>query len=302
MRAADIAMNYAKEHGRDNVQFFTPQLSEGVTRRLELAHRLRRALAQREFVLHYQPQIELGGGGLVSVEALLRWQPADGPLTSCGDFSAVAEETGLIVPIGEWTLREAGRQLRAWREQGHDDLRVALNVSPRQLCEAEFHEMVCDVLREYDLPGAALEIEITESVLLPQLETLAALATLGVRFAVDDFGVGYSNLAYLRRLPISTLKIDRSFVGGVGRTTNDTAIVNAIVAMAKSLGLRIVAEGVESADQLLFLEAVGCHAVQGFLFSAAQPAHVIGSMLGTESPALTNPPCHVVPRYSGLPT
>jgi diguanylate cyclase (GGDEF)-like protein/PAS domain S-box-containing protein len=283
MRAADIAMYHAKERGRDDYQFFAPRLNEIAHQRLNMANRLHNALAHGELVLHYQPQVELGTGTMVSVEALLRWQPADAPLVSFGEFAGVAEETGLIQPIGEWVLREACRQLRRWYNEGHTGLRVAVNISPRQLRQPEFHALVKQILTEHDLPGSALEIEITESVLMLQtLETLAALEQLiamGVQLAVDDFGVGYSNLSYLRRFPISTLKIDRSFVGGAGTNPNDTAIVTAIIAMATSLQLRIVAEGVETDEQLRFLKSVGCDAVQGFYFSAPVSANQITDFL-----------------------
>ncbi|HKQ30252.1 MAG TPA: EAL domain-containing protein, partial [Burkholderiales bacterium] len=283
MRAADIAMYDSKERGRNQYQFFAPHLNEAAHARLELANRLHNALRRNELVLHYQPQVELANNTVQSVEALLRWRQPNGALVSWGEFANIAEETGLILQVGEWTLREACRQLRKWNMRNRSDMRIAVNVSPRQFRQAGFQELVAQVLAETDVPGEALELEITESVLMLQspelIKTMEGLIALGVCLSIDDFGVGYSNLAYLRRFPIRSLKIDRSFIEGIGEDPNDTAIVTAIVAMARGLRLRVVAEGVEREEQVTFLEANGCDAVQGFYFSKPVPAEKLLDVL-----------------------
>jgi diguanylate cyclase (GGDEF)-like protein/PAS domain S-box-containing protein len=276
MRAADTAMYYAKERGRDNCQFFMPALNEAAQRRLAVASRLHQALPQNEFVLHYQPLVDLQTGRIVCMEGLVRWRQADGELVPPGEFIKIAEETGVIVPLGEWVLREAVAQLQRWREAGRADLGIAVNLSPRQLRRPGFPELVANTLSAAGLPAAALQLEITEGMLMLQSqETLAMLeelARMGVRIAVDDFGTRSSSLAYLQRFPVHALKIDQSFVGGIGRDPNDTAIVTAMIAMAKSLRLALIAEGVETETQAAFLKAKGCEAAQGFFYGRARPA------------------------------
>jgi diguanylate cyclase (GGDEF)-like protein len=283
MRAADAAMYHAKDRGRDNYQFFLPALNAAAQHRLAIANRLYQALPRNEFVLHYQPQLDLESGRILSAEALVRWQPPDSGLILPGEFIKVAEETGLIVPLGEWVLREACAQLKRWRRAGHPELSVAVNLSPRQLRRPGFHELAARVLREEGVIPAALQLEITEGLLmLESPENLAALeqlAAMGVRLAVDDFGTRYSSLAYLQRFPIHVLKIDRSFVSGIGEDTNDTAIVTAIIAMAESLRLDVIAEGVESAEQAAFLKSRGCRVAQGFYYSKAVSADSFTELL-----------------------
>ncbi|MES2356162.1 MAG: EAL domain-containing protein [Pseudomonadota bacterium] len=282
MRAADTAMYYAKERGRDNFQFFTSQLNEVAQRRLTVANRLHQALERGEFVLHYQPCVDLDSGRVFSAEALIRWdQPQMGPV-SPGEFIKIAEETGLIVPLGEWVLRAACEQLKQWRQAGYSTLRIAINLSPHQFRRPGFADLAARVLEESGVPPAALEMEITEGVLMLQnpenQAILQQLADLGIHLAVDDFGTGYSSLAYLQRFPIHSLKIDQSFVNGIEVDANDTAIVSAIIAMAQSLRLRVVAEGVETAEQVTFLKVRGCDAVQGFYFSKALPPEIFIQM------------------------
>ena len=291
MRAADTAMYHAKEKGRGNYRFFTAALNEAAQQRLAMANQLRQALAQGEFALHYQPQVDLESGRIFSVEALLRWQRPGREPISCGDFISVAEETGLILPLGEWALREACEQLRRWRAAGHPEMQVAVNLSARQFHQSSFDGVVAQVLASSGLPGAALELEITESLLmLPSPENLVALerlASMGVRLSVDDFGMGYSSLAYLRRFPLHALKIDRSFVSGIGNDPSHTAIVTAIIAMAQSLRLKVVAEGVENAEQVTFLKARGCLAAQGYHYGRPMPAEEFEELLRQRSePAL----------------
>jgi diguanylate cyclase (GGDEF)-like protein len=283
MRAADTAMYHAKEKGRNNYQFFTSALNKAAQRRLSLANHLRQALVHDQFELYYQPQVDMESGKTFSAEALLRWQqPGNAPL-SCGAFISTAEETGLILPIGEWVLRQACTQLKHWHDLGHPDLHVAVNLSPRQFYQQNFQNMLERILDETGLPAMALGLEITEGVLLQGSEAnmaaLKQLSNMGIQLSVDDFGTGYSSLAYLQRFPVHALKIDQSFVRGIGQNVNDTALVAAIIAMAHSLHLKVLAEGVESLEQVTFLLSHGCLVAQGFYYSKAVPAEEFIKML-----------------------
>jgi diguanylate cyclase (GGDEF)-like protein/PAS domain S-box-containing protein len=283
MRAADTAMYHAKETGRGKFQFFTAAMNRAAQQRMEVGTRLRHALVHDEFVLHYQPQVDMDSGSIMAAEALLRWQRPGGQPVSCGSFIGNAEESGLIVPIGEWTLRQACRQLRAWRDAGHQQLKIAVNLSPRQLEPPDFCALVRDILDESGLPADALELEITESIFLQRseinLSTLTTLRDMGVILSVDDFGTGYSSLAYLQRFPVHALKIDQSFIRDIGTDRNHTALITAIIAMARSLQLGVMAEGVETREQASFLLAHGCHFAQGFYYSRAVPAQVFADLL-----------------------
>jgi diguanylate cyclase (GGDEF)-like protein/PAS domain S-box-containing protein len=283
MRTADTAMYHAKGMGRGNFQYFTPALNQAAQQRFDLGARLRLALAQNEFVLHYQPQVDMESGVTFSTEALLRWQRPGSEPVSCGVFIANAEESGLIVPIGEWALRQACRQLKIWRDTGHPDLKMAVNLSPRQLEQANFCALVRQILNESGIPAAALELEITESILLQRsqfnLATLTRLSDMGIRLTVDDFGTGYSSLAYLQRFPVHALKIDQSFVHDIGKDVKDTALITAIIAMAASLHLEVIAEGVETSQQAKFLMAHGCREAQGYYYSKAMPAEALSELL-----------------------
>lgn len=284
MRAADTALYHAKEKGRSNYQFFTSALNKAAQRRLALANRLRRALTRNEFALHFQPQVDMESGTIFSAEALLRHCQNDRKLpVSCGPFISVAEETGLILPIGEWVLRESCRQLRRWHDMGYGHLRMAVNLSPRQFTQPDFESVVTQVLDEAGLPASALELEITEGMLVQNSESnisrLEKLSRMGVQLSIDDFGTGYSSLAYLQRFPIHALKIDRSFINGIGHDSNDTALVKAIIAMANSLRLKVLAEGVETVQQVDFLKTHGCPFAQGYYYSKALPADVFTRML-----------------------
>ncbi|MBI3896933.1 MAG: EAL domain-containing protein [Gammaproteobacteria bacterium] len=283
MRAADTAMYHAKEKGRGNYQFFTPVLNQAARRRLRMSTLLRQALAQREFELHYQPQVDIASGRILSVEALLRWRQPGHDAVSCGEFIAVAEDSGLILPIGEWTLREACNQLKCWHSAGRQDMRVAVNLSARQFYQPGFEDLVELVLQEVGLPATALDLEITERILMqPNEDNLAILrriSDMGVQLSVDDFGTGYSSLAYLQRFPINVLKIDRSFINGIGYDPNDMAIVSAIIALANNLNLSVIAEGVEKAEQATFLKEHGCFTAQGFYFGRPVSASTLTEML-----------------------
>jgi diguanylate cyclase (GGDEF)-like protein len=275
MRNADTAMYHAKESGRGNYQFFSAQLTERVSRRLSTETKLRRALERGEFSVHYQPLMNLASGRVDGAEALLRWPQQDERLVSPVEFIPIAEETGLIVPLGEWVLLEACAQAQAWQTL-HPGLRIAVNLSARQFRQKNLIGMIEQVLGESRLHPSLLELELTEGMLMHNVEEathiLARLDEIGVRLAIDDFGTGYSSLSYLKRFPIHTLKIDRSFVRDISTDPDDAAIVTAIVAMARSLNLRVTAEGVETEEQAAFLRSLTCDQAQGFHFGRPMPA------------------------------
>jgi diguanylate cyclase (GGDEF)-like protein len=283
LRAANAAMYKAKQTGRGNYQFFTAALHEAAKRRMATTNRLRQALAHDEFCVYYQPQVDMESGRIFSAEALLRWTPPGKAPRSCVDFIAIAEETGIIVPIGEWVLRQACAQLKRWREGGHPDMRIAVNLSARQFTQANLTDFVAQVLAETDIPADALELELTESLTMqPSDDNLAVmhrLNNMGVQLSIDDFGTGYSSLAYLQNFPIHALKIDRSFVIGINEETHDAAIVTAIIAMAHSLHLNLIAEGVDRPEHVSFLTAHGCLAAQGYYYSQPVPADEMTELL-----------------------
>jgi len=283
MRTADTAMYYAKERGRDNYQFFTPTLNAAAQRRLVVANQLRQALQQHVLVVHYQPQVNLETGRIFGAEALIRWYKADGGLAFPGDFIKVAEETGLIVSLDEWMLRQVCGQLRHWSDSGHTDLLISINLSPYQFRRSGFPDFASSVLCETGVPASMLEMEITEGTLMLQsqdnLAALEQLTAMGIRLSVDDFGTGYSSLAYLQRFPVRALKIDQSFIKGLEHDANNASIVTAIIAMAKSLNLDVIAEGVETYEQVRFLRSRGCLKAQGFFYSKAVPAERFSQML-----------------------
>ena len=287
-KSADGAMYGVKGSGKNSYTFATAEMRMVRARRLELERCLRFALENHEFELHYQPQVEVDSKRLAGFEALLRWRSEELGLVSPEEFIPIAEEAGLILPIGHWLLREACYQTREWQRAGSESVKVAVNISTLQFRQSDFLKMVATALRDTGLPPALLEIEITESVLLREFDiavhTLRKLARLGVATALDDFGTGYSSLAYLQRLPIHTLKIDRSFVTSLSLASREasasaTAIVEAICAMAHKLGKKVVAEGVESEAQRQYLLGVGCDLAQGFLFSRPLGARQAGQLL-----------------------
>ncbi|MDD5390046.1 MAG: PAS domain S-box protein [Gallionellaceae bacterium] len=281
--SADAALYLAKEQGRNTYCFYTEALTTAANEHLALETRLRRALERGEFVLHYQPLIDAHSGRTVGVEALVRWQPPDEALVPPDKFIPIAEETGLIVPLGEWVLRTACAQARAWIDAGLPPLVMAVNLSGRQFQAVDMVELVRAVLLDTGLPASYLELELTESVIMAHADqaiaTLDALKALGVRLAIDDFGTGYSSLAYLKRFPIDKLKIDRSFVDGLADDPNDREIAATIIAMARSLNLDVLAEGVETEQQLAFLRLYGCDQYQGYLFSRPLPAEELLPLL-----------------------
>jgi len=273
-RNADAAMYHAKERGRNNYQFYAESMNAVALRRLILEGKLRRALEQDELALHYQPKLSARDGSLAGVEALLRWRDPEHGLTLPGVFIPIAEETGLIEPLGHWALREACAQAVSWRERGLPAVPVSVNLSAHQFRGGSLAQKVFAVLEETGMDPRGLELEITESVLLNDggavARELAALRERGVQVSLDDFGTGYSSFAYLRRLPVDALKIDRSFVADIASDADAAALVAAIVSMGHALRLRVIAEGVETAEQRELLVRMGCDELQGFLF--AKPA------------------------------
>ena len=275
MRNADVAMYNAKTRGRDNCRFYTAEMNARALARMRLESRLRGALERDEFVLHFQPKMTLESRGICGFEALIRWQPPGEPLVPPADFIPVLEETGLITPIGEWVVQAACEQIAAWRKAGLIPVPVAINLSARQLRHPGFSEAVAKTLAHHGVSADLLEVEITESALMDNLEealkTLAQLKALGASLAIDDFGTGYSSLGYLKRFPFDTLKIDRSFVRDIPADPDDATIARTIIALGHSLGLTVVAEGVETEEQLAFLIANRCDYAQGYLFSRPVP-------------------------------
>jgi diguanylate cyclase (GGDEF)-like protein/PAS domain S-box-containing protein len=284
LKHADTAMYRAKDKGRNTFQFYSAEMSAAALDRLTLETNLRRALERDEFVLHYQPQFNLKTGRVIGVEALLRWVHPERGLLGAPSFIPLLEETGLITPVGEWVVKTACREIGQLQESHGLPLRLAINLSPRQFDSLDLIERIGDATRDCRLPPEQLEFEITESLLMSRtagtLDTLSRLADFGYRFAIDDFGTGYSSLSYLKRFPISTLKVDRSFVRDMPGDKDDTAIVNTIVAMARSLDLEVTAEGVETDEQLAALRAFGCDNFQGFLYSHPLPLAELRGFLG----------------------
>jgi len=276
IKNADTAMYQAKENGRQTYQFFEPAMNVRAVERQVIEEGLRRALERQEFSLHYQPKVDLRTGSIVGAEALLRWtHPTRGQISPV-DFIPVAEDSGLIVPIGRWVLREACRQAKAWVDAGLPRATIAVNVSALEFQNHGFLKGVFAVLADTGLDPRLLEIELTESVLMKHVDPTAAilqsLRERGVQVAIDDFGTGYSSLSYLRKFPVDSLKIDQSFIRQIGTDGDEATLVTAVINMARSLKLRVIAEGVESSEELAFLQAHDCHEAQGYLFSRPVPA------------------------------
>lgn len=281
-QSADTAMYRAKEHG-DNYQFFTPVMNVRALERMELEISLRKALEQQEFEVYYQPQFDSRSRQIIGVEGLLRWHHPKKGMVMPGEFISITEETGLIVPIGEWVLRTACQQHILWQRIGCSPTRVAVNISAYQFRQKNFVEMVARVLWETGMDPTMLELEITESAAMQDADFTSAmlkrLSDMGIRIAIDDFGTGYSSLSYLRRFPISTLKVDQSFVRDVLSDPEDASIVSAIIVLARNLKLNVIVEGVENQGQLEFFERHRCFEMQGYFFSRPEPANVIEKLL-----------------------
>jgi EAL domain-containing protein (putative c-di-GMP-specific phosphodiesterase class I) len=280
---ADTAMYYAKSSGRNNYKFYTAEMNARAVQRLYVENSLRHGIAHGEFILYYQPQIDLVSGAMTGAEALIRWRDPDRGLIYPQQFVSIAEDCGLIVPIGRFVLREACTQVRDWMAAGLPAVPVAVNISAVEFRHKSFLEGVDQILQETGVDPHYLELELTESVLMQDAESsvslLGALKDLGVQLAIDDFGTGYSSLSYLKRFPIDILKIDQSFVRDVATDSNDAAIVNAVISMGKNLKQRVIAEGVETPAQLAFLRTWQCDTGQGFLFSHPLPAADFESLL-----------------------
>jgi diguanylate cyclase len=280
---ADEAMYFAKQGGRNSFKFFSPGMSVFSRERLDLESELRRALPMKQFEVHYQPKIDIATGRMNSVEALLRWRHPSRGLVGPLEFLPIAEETGLMLSIGEWVLWEACRQARQWQREGLPFLRISVNISPIHFRQSKFLEIVRSALRDHDLEPQYLEIELTETTVMDHAENsvhiLEELSRMGVMVSIDDFGTGYSSMSYLRRFPIDKLKIDRSFINDMTTNSDAASIVKAIISLAHSLRLKVVAEGVETTEQLRQLRELGCDQFQGFYRSAAVVASEIGQFV-----------------------
>lgn len=286
IKNADAAMYHAKDVGRNNFQFFTADFNQWATNRLHIENGLRHALARNELVLHYQPQVDLATLRIVGCEVLLRWQPRGEALIPPDRFIPIAEDTGLIVPIGTWVLDEACRQLAEWDAQGTAPIRLAVNVAVPQLRQPDFVDYVRDTLARHGLSSERLEIEVTESVLLDQDErirhTLEGLVELGIMLSLDDFGTGYASLSYLRNFRFDVLKIDRSFVSELHRNPDDITLIRAIISIARDMSLLTIAEGIESTEQCAILNDLGCRVGQGYHFSRPVPAAAMGELIARD--------------------
>ena len=276
IKNADTAMYQAKENGRQGFRFFTPAMNTRAVERQSIEASLRRALERDEFTLHYQPKICLSTGAIVGAEALIRWMHPIRGMVPPAQFIPIAEDCGLILPIGKWVLRQACEQARMWVDAGYPEIGIAVNVSAAELKEGDFLEDLFAILERTRLDPGLLELELTESVLMRRVDsTVAILRTVrerGVQVAVDDFGTGYSSLSYLRIFPLDVLKIDQSFVRQIASNGSDAAIVTAVIGMARNLKLRVIAEGVETREELDFLQAHHCDEAQGYYFSRPIPA------------------------------
>ncbi|HWU97311.1 MAG TPA: EAL domain-containing protein [Oxalicibacterium sp.] len=275
LKHADSAMYKAKELGRNNFQYFSAEMNSTVTDRLDLLNRLRQAIPNDELVLRYQPKVNLSSGAIIGVEALIRWNSPHTGMVSPAAFIPLAEETGLIIPIGEWVLQTACRQNRAWQQAGYPPVAISVNLSPRQLARGDIVQQVERILTETGLDAKYLELEITESVMATEVEKSFAMLTelraMGVKISLDDFGTGYSSLSYLKRFPVDTLKIDQSFVRDIATDANSAAIVRAIISLGHNLNLNVLAEGIETDEQSTFLRQNGCNEGQGYLISRPVP-------------------------------
>ncbi len=290
LQQADIAMYCAKEAGHDRLQFYTQEMSAKTNERVEIEAALRQALANGEFEMHYQPQFHLKTKTICSVEALIRWQHPKLGMVSPVRFIALAEETGLIIPIGEWALRTACTQLKAWHKAGYTKLTMAINISALQFHHYDVPQLLRRILEDTGIQAMYIHLELTESAILQHtnvaIETLQKLKAMGIVLAMDDFGTGYSSLSYLSRFPIEIIKIDQSFITDLANNPNAASIIRAIIAMAKSLNMKTVAEGVETQEQLDFLKASGCDIIQGFYFSPALSVNELTALLNKRGKAL----------------
>ncbi|MCD4688923.1 MAG: EAL domain-containing protein [Desulfuromonadaceae bacterium] len=287
MKSADVAMYRAKECGRNLFQFFTMDMNERVREALFMENNLRKALDNQEMALYYQPQVEMSSGKLIGMEALIRWHHPQLGIIPPLKFIPMAEDTGLIIPIGKWVLGTACRQTQQWQEAGYPPCKVAVNISPKQFRHSDLVETVAAALKDSGLDPQFLELEITESVLMEDMEqsiaTMEKLKAMGITLAIDDFGTGYSSLSCLSKFPLSKLKIDKSFVQNIAELSENNAIAEGIIALAKALHLEVIAEGIEGERQIDFLQSKGCKQGQGYYFSRPMPADAFEQFLARES-------------------
>ncbi len=287
LKNAGAALYKAKKSGGANYQFYTADMHELATSRLALETNLRRAITNEEFLVHYQPRVAVDSLAITGVEALVRWQHPQLGLVPPAEFIPLAEDTGLIVPIGEWVLRTACLQGRRWRDEGFAPIQIAVNISGRQFHDQDLSQTVIRILDETGFPPANLELELTESSLMQDAEfasdVLSRLKSMGIKISIDDFGTGFSSLVSLKRLPIDNLKIDRTFVRDATSDTDDAALVMAIITLAHNLRLKVIAEGVETEEQLKFLQLLRCDEIQGFLFSKPLPAEALASLFDSHA-------------------
>jgi diguanylate cyclase (GGDEF)-like protein/PAS domain S-box-containing protein len=285
-RCADTAMYQAKNEGRAQFRFFSPELNQKIMQRVALENSLRRGIEKQEFFLHYQPLWDLKTSKMAGVEVLLRWQSSDYGLMQPSTFISLLEDSGLINSVGEWVLRTACLQMREWTKSEHRELKMAVNISGKQMKHPKFLEMLTTIIQETGVDPHSLELEFTESVIMDNVEntveTFRKLKAMGIQLSIDDFGTGYSSLNYLKHFPVDRIKIDRSFVADVNHNQSDAAIIEAIVSMAQSLSLRVVAEGVENSDQLHSLSQLGCDEVQGYYLAMPMHAEALAEKLGKQ--------------------
>jgi diguanylate cyclase (GGDEF)-like protein len=283
LKNADTAMYHSKDLGRNNCQLYSASLTTRMTQRMTIENSLRKALERNEFVLFYQPQIEAATANVIGMEALIRWNHPERGLVTPGDFISIAEETGLIVPIGEWVLRTACKQAAVWLRDMHTPIRVAVNLSSLQFRESGFVPLVQSILEEANIPGDLLELELTESLLMDHSEQaiarLTKLCEMGIHLSIDDFGTGYSSMSYLKSFPIGLIKIDQSFVRALPGDRNHAAITMAIIAMAHSLRMSVIAEGVETVEQAELLKSYGCEIMQGYYYAKPMPIDKVTEFL-----------------------
>lgn len=292
LKNAGAALYKAKKSGGANYQFYTADMHDLATSRLALETNLRRAITNQEFLVHYQPRVAVDSLAITGVEALVRWQHPQLGLVPPSEFIPLAEDTGLIVPIGEWVLRTACLQGRRWRDEGFAPIQIAVNICGRQFHDQDLSEMVIRIIDETGFPPANLELELTESSVMQNADfassMLSRLKSMGIKISIDDFGTGFSSLVSLKRLPIDALKIDRTFVRDATRDTDDAALVMAIITLAHNLRLKVIAEGVETEDQLRFLQLLRCDEIQGFLFSKPLPAEALASLFDSHADRFLN--------------
>jgi EAL domain-containing protein (putative c-di-GMP-specific phosphodiesterase class I) len=283
LKNAEKAMRHTKSEGKNNYHFYSSSMHSSVLELLTLESDLHKALERDELVLYYQPKVDAATRMVKGMEALIRWKHPDKGLIPPLQFIPLAETSGLIIPIGEFVIRTACGQIKTWQEAGYKQMNIALNVSSRQFDQQDLMEIVKEAIKDAMIPPQCLELEITESIIMRNPEkairTLTELKAMGIQIAIDDFGTGYSSLSYLKRLPLDFLKIDQSFVRNLASDPNDQAIVRATIAMAHSLNLKTIAEGVETEEQLSFLQEHGCDEIQGYLFSRPLPAEEIPGIL-----------------------